>query len=365
MSRRNVLALVLLSGLLHAASGSSGIVYEHRLTDEPRSIHLLHVRPGKWRLAAERAGGGRETVASIAARMGAVAAVNGGFFRMGGAFDGMPVGVLKIDSNWHSDPGLPRAAIGWADGGRQVEIDRLQMDWTVELPDRTVQLNALNRARARNEVVLYTPAHGSETPPSAAGVEIVSAHGSVREVRSGGGAAIPPHGFVVSAGPETELFRQAPAVGEEIGVQHRFRSSDSSGRWEAFEFIVGGGPLLIRNGNRIRDYSMEQVQESFVAGRHPRTAVGVKLDGTWILAVVDGRQPGLSVGMTIDELGDLMEELGCQHAMNLDGGGSATFYWRGATVNSPSDLSGERPVSDAILVIGEGVSPVALQGLKR
>ncbi len=365
MKRQLVLALILVSCLLNAVPGVSGIVYEHRLTDEPRSIHLLHVRPGRWRLAAERAGGGRETVGSMASRVGAVAAVNGGFFRIGGAFDGEPVGVLKIDTVWHSDPGPPRAAIGWADRGKRVEIDRLQMEWNVELPDRTVRLNGLNRARARNEVVLYTPAHGAETPPGTSGIEIVAAEGSVREVRSGGGAAIPRHGVVVSAGPETEFSRQAPAAGEEIAVRHRFHSSDPGVRWEEFDFIVGGGPLLIRNGTRIRDFSMERVQDSFLTARHPRTAVGITVDGTWILAVVDGRQPGLSVGMTIEELGDLMEELGCLHAMNLDGGGSATFYWRGATVNSPSDLSGERPVSDAILVIGDGVRPIALQGLKR
>jgi exopolysaccharide biosynthesis protein len=54
--------------------------------------------------------------------------------------------------------------------------------------------------------------------------------------------------------------------------------------------------------------------------------------------------------MTIPELEALMIELGCVEALNLDGGGSTTMVIRGKVVNSPSDPTGERPVSDALLV---------------
>ena len=59
---------------------------------------------------------------------------------------------------------------------------------------------------------------------------------------------------------------------------------------------------------------------------HPRTAVGVSKDGrTVYLVVVDGRQKGLSEGITLVELAAWMKRLGCWDAINLDGGGSSTL----------------------------------------
>jgi len=88
----------------------------------------------------------------------------------------------------------------------------------------------------------------------------------------------------------------------------------------------------------------------FADARHPRTAVGVRADGRILLVAVDGRQPELSVGMTIAELASLLRELGAVEAVNMDGGGSTTMVIRARVVNSPSDLTGERPVGDALLV---------------
>lgn len=89
--------------------------------------------------------------------------------------------------------------------------------------------------------------------------------------------------------------------------------------------------------------------------RHPRTAAGLTRDRrTLILAVVDGRQPGWSIGMTLEELGALMLRLGARDAINLDGGGSASFLYRperGAAIsNRPSDGSW-RPVANQLGVV--------------
>ena len=68
------------------------------------------------------------------------------------------------------------------------------------------------------------------------------------------------------------------------------------------------------------------------------------------MVTVDGRQPGVSVGMTLQELAEYLLSLGATDAMNLDGGGSTTMFLDGRVVNTPSDKEGERKVSDAILV---------------
>lgn len=84
--------------------------------------------------------------------------------------------------------------------------------------------------------------------------------------------------------------------------------------------------------------------------RHPRTALGLSEDRRFlILAVVDGRQPGYSEGMSERELAELMAELRCHDATNLDGGGSSVMVLcnkdkQPRIVNSPSDRAGPRPI---------------------
>lgn len=98
------------------------------------------------------------------------------------------------------------------------------------------------------------------------------------------------------------------------------------------------GTLLVRGGKNLGETARVDPR-----ARHPRTAVGVNENGRLIVLVVDGRQPGWSVGATLPELGSLMVELGAVDAVALDGGGSSTFVFAppgGDRVsNRPSDGS--------------------------
>lgn len=64
---------------------------------------------------------------------------------------------------------------------------------------------------------------------------------------------------------------------------------------------------------------------------------------------IDGRYAG-SDGLYMSEIADVMQSLGCIHAMNLDGGGSTNLFANGKTINRPSDASGPRPVVSAVLI---------------
>lgn len=135
-------------------------------------------------------------------------------------------------------------------------------------------------------------------------------------------------------------------------------SQTTSEQWKRMDHIVGGIPLLIKNQVKIEDFSAEQTMPSFIALRHARTAVGVLPNGYWVFVVVDGKQPDLSLGMTMSELADFMADLGCTNALNFDGGGSTTFVYENLVINQPTgdgddDDEGKRilrPVSDAILI---------------
>jgi hypothetical protein len=84
--------------------------------------------------------------------------------------------------------------------------------------------------------------------------------------------------------------------------------------------------------------------------RHPRTAVGKTADNKLLVVVVDGRS-SRAAGMTLPEMQVLMKALNCVNAINMDGGGSSTFWVKGygsnGVVNIPSDGS-QRAVANAI-----------------
>jgi hypothetical protein len=77
--------------------------------------------------------------------------------------------------------------------------------------------------------------------------------------------------------------------------------------------------------------------------RAPRTAIGLRADGSVILYTVDGRQSGYSAGLTLGEVASRMIDMGCVTAIELDGGGSTAMMARMPgerdvkLVNRPSD----------------------------
>lgn len=115
----------------------------------------------------------------------------------------------------------------------------------------------------------------------------------------------------------------------------------------AARYAVAAGPMLLDQGGFAMSYASEDFQEgtppvTFSGDRTidrnliPRCGVGTTADGTAILAIVDGRQPHLSVGATLIEFATLMARLGCTTALNLDGGGTAAMQVGDRVVSNPS-----------------------------
>ena len=110
--------------------------------------------------------------------------------------------------------------------------------------------------------------------------------------------------------------------------------------------IVAAGPYLIKDGEIFVDYKTEKFQT--ILGKNPRSAIGYKNDGTLVMLTVDGREKA-SVGMTLYELAKLMKEIGCENAMNFDGGSSSALYIKGKITNSAANSVGA-PISNALIV---------------
>jgi hypothetical protein len=167
-----------------------------------------------------------------------------------------------------------------------------------------------------------------------------------------GSTPIPAEGVVLSIGAErvAEVLPRL-RVGDGASIETKLVPllPDPEHDWDRTQYIVSGGPLLLWRGKRIEDPQVESISRVFSLARHPRTTVGARADGTLLLVTVDGRRPEESVGMSLPELTDLMLELGCVSAVNLDGGGSTTMVIEGQVVNRPSGGS-PRPNADAILL---------------
>jgi hypothetical protein len=100
--------------------------------------------------------------------------------------------------------------------------------------------------------------------------------------------------------------------------------------WGRHDVLRGGAPAVTDNQNR-----------------QPRTAMAINAAGTrLVLLVADGRQPGYSLGLTMLEVGKLLQAFGATDGMLCDEGGSSCMYLAkfGGIANVPSDNRGtERP----------------------
>lgn len=131
------------------------------------------------------------------------------------------------------------------------------------------------------------------------------------------------------------------------------KPSDEFLQSEAEKWILTTGPLLLHKGER-----QVLLDGSFSTKRHPRSCLGKDADYLYFITV-DGRHKK-ALGMTLIELQDFVYSLGCQEAVNLDGGGSTTLWAQGSqmpgsVLNCPSDnkrfdKAGERKVANAIIL---------------
>ena len=318
------------SGSAKFAEVSPGIGYANeRVAEVPWSIHIARVdRTGPeisiHSVHAQRRALGlgplSEQVRELPAAFGIpVAAVNGDFYQRDRAYAGDPRGLQIVEGELLSAPN--GGAVFWTDAAGQPHatniVSRFQASW----PDGTITPFGLNQECRPDAVVLYTPAVGASTRTSSGRELILAPQGEVagvpirsdldfaaqvQEVREGGDTALRSGSLVLSVGPA--LAKKLPRVA--VGAVVRISTATSVGLRGAGT-ALGGGPVLVRNGKRqkIAPPPGGAYEFSSMLERHPRTAVGWDPHYFYLIEV-DGRQEGLSVGMTLDELAAYMIQLG-------------------------------------------------------
>jgi hypothetical protein len=337
-----------------------GLEYLHqRVGTGPLSIHVLKIDRGESRFAFA-ASLARGTVLGLQAlsqqindldpNLGeALAAVNGDFFRIrSGPYQGDPRGLQL----WRGElVSSPHKLSFWIDAEQRPHIGQVHADFKVFWPDKRSIPFAVNQEPDQDQAVLYTPTMGPSTRTTG-GTELVleqcpdspwlptrpgqTYRARVESVHRGGNASISRTRLVLHL--NTAVARNLKPIESGTILSLSFKTSPDL---RGLSTAISGGPLLVREGR----------PESFFGSqaRHPRTAIGWS-ETHYILLVVDGRQKDLSIGMTFPELADYLLNLGCTEAMNLDGGGSSTFWMHGKIRNSPSD-GRERRIANGLVLL--------------
>lgn len=341
---------------------ADGIEYAEMMrgtAEQPIRLNLLRLDLTKIRLDvvhALDAAIGLEKTSSIAKRHGAMVAINAGFFKMDGLYNGDAAGVLKIDNLIYSESFAGRVALMIDNNPNETDvyIERANVNYSVKISGKVYELG-INRQRGENDLVLFKPEFHRTTLTDNNGVEIIVRRNRVAQIVDRKGSnVIPSNGYIISAsGKKREELLSVAKIGTRADLALFHSSPESQIPNTAFfrsEDVIGGVPQLIKNGKIEITWEAEKIGKDFVETKHPRTAVAKLKDGKFLMVTVDGREPEHSIGINLNDLATFLLELGATDAMNLDGGGSTTMFLNGEIKNKPSDKTGERSVSDAILV---------------
>lgn len=128
----------------------------------------------------------------------------------------------------------------------------------------------------------------------------------------------------------------------------KMKSADF-GAWQV-ETAVGGGPVLVQHGKvKVTNNEERKFYGKAIYDRHPRTAIGYTSDNKIILFVCEGRSER-AAGLTLPQMAKILQEIGCEEALNLDGGGSSCMLVNGKEVNYPSSKGEQRAVPSVFMI---------------
>lgn len=296
-----------------------------------------------------------------------LAGINGGFFNTDGTAVGLVItdGVIRSLDQWNYHMVGIRA-----DGTAFIDSNTIAktISWAA-LDGSAINLNltAINESRKNGGLYLFTEDFGTTTQNTVAGVDVVlepvaadqqltmNSTTTYRVVRVTDSTQegvsqdsfIPTGCLVLSANKNCDASLLDPLRALTPGTQVTLTISGGDSAWSQAVYGLTGLYALVENG---------QVVSGLEAGRAPRTALGIKADGSMVFYTIDGRQSGYSVGATYSQVAQRLIELGCVQAVALDGGGSTTL---GATLpgsdhftvlSSPSD-GNQRAVSNCLFLV--------------
>lgn len=273
--------------------------------------------------------GATDTFANIVASSGAAVVINGNFFE---AYNDskFPIGHVMADGEFlYGVSGL--TSFGFTDSG-EVAVGRPGVFFYVEGSGYSWACYECNsRSQTASNSVLYTPAYGQSVAFTGSGTATVVSGGVIQSTQSvapGSSLAIPRDGYVMFFGTgftSTNYYR-APKAGTAVTVTPRLQGAGDF-PVDRVVSMVSGGPRLVENGQMCTTLEPGFQEARFTTSVTPRTAIGKLTNGKLVI---------VSTGAaSIQQMRELMLQLGCVEAVNLDGGASTALAWQGKVVRAP------------------------------
>ncbi len=238
-----------------------------------------------------------------------------------------------------------------------------------------IEIDGVNISREDDEFILFTPQFDRDTKTDNSGVEILvemlaptytstagnKPYGIVREIRRNQGSTPIPYDHIVlsaEGSKETQLLNLA-VEGDYVGIAQKVKdctSEPEQEEWDEAYAGVGGDFHFLENG-AIHNFSSGSANV-----RDPRTAIAYN-DQYIFFIVVDGRNSGISNGMTIAELADFAKyTLGATDGIAQDGGGSSTMVVNGEVVNNThcNNVICDEKIYLPLVMAGHGTTNLSL-----
>lgn len=200
---------------------------------------------------------------------------------------------------------------------------------TAESTNHTVGVYGINRKLGADGIYLYTDKWLGELNIPKARLILVNKTGEVISQTLGKKVGIPEGGFVLAVtGTSDSLIRFANACskGSKVGWTYEVTGLEDTD----IKLAVGAGPLVLVNSKTITDleaYKEEGFTEAKILTQSAgRTAIGIRKNGDIVIVTTVAK---------VTELGAIMKELGCEVAMNLDGGASSGLFAKGKMITTP------------------------------
>lgn len=320
----------------HSIAWAPGLRWQQRyisVAGQPFPVYYLQIDPTQTSLRPiwtdPTTATGTAPLTTIAQRWQAAAAINAGFFNRNNQY---PLGAVRANNTWISGPILSRGVVGWNDQG-QVRMERLALQQTLTTASgQTYPVLAINSGYVQAGIGLYTPAWGATYRPVIESETVVTVVDNVVTAQQPA-ATIAPEGLPIPANGYLLALRSYATAAQALppGQRVTIASDLLPATMAPFPNLIGGGPLLIRDRTLVLNAQLEQFSAAFGTQAAPRSAIGLTATGEILLVAVHNSPQG--PGPTLDQLAQIMLQLGSTNALNLDGGSSASLYLGGRLIN--------------------------------
>jgi len=307
---------------------------------ENKNISIKVGMPSKQKIKA------KQSLSTLVKVEKAFGGINANFFDVKA---GNPLGALITDGLWVTGPIYDRVAIGFTED-KKVFIDKAMLTGNVTVIRgfrkkviSMFEIDGLNTPFGLYKKVGYfTTDFDTELHiPKHRDAFIVN-EGCIKKI-DGGTIEVPQDGYVLLPSDvyHFDKLKRKDCL--------RVDWINNPSGWANVTEAVSGGPYLIKDGEIFVDESAQKFRFGSKDAYAPRSAIGIGKNKKLYLIAVDGRHNGYSVGVTFQELAQILKKLDLKDAINLDGGGSTTLVADGQIINTLSEHH-ERKISNALLI---------------